>query len=163
MIGSDLKRGILVMMEPDDDYRRFPKIRTMFNILYVHTIHYHTVFMEFSNLSTSFTRMMNIKDHVGNPFYISDTSSDTSSGIIQEDVYLTDLDSDTGSESEIEKVPSPIKVTNVNVWESRCCINVSPIISSDTDDNKWKMEPMTVPTMSFMSRKRVENVLKTFN
>lgn len=132
-------------------------------IFYMCTLFITIISMDFSNLSTSFTRMMRIKDYVGNPFYISDTSSDTSSGIIREDVYLTDLDSDTGSESEIKQVPSPIKVTNVNVWESRCCINVSPIISSDTDDNKWKMEPMTVPTMSFMSRKRIENVFREFN
>lgn len=88
-----------------------------------------------------------------------------------EDVYLTsDSESDQDEDplkldnvnlwesSEVKL--SPLKLNNVNLWESSCCITVSPIVSSMT----WgiKMEPMTIPTMYALGRTRIQNVFDTF-
>jgi len=84
---------------------------------------------------------------------------------VYKDVYLTS-DSDTESESDEEYYDdyvgvTPIKLNNVNIWKASCCINFSPISSSKT--NKWKVEPITIPTMYSLSRRRIEKIFNTFN
>ena len=84
-----------------------------------------------------------------------------------ENLYLT---SDSESESsefdcesefyEYEKPPSPIKLNNVNIWESSCCITFSPIVSSK--EQKCGIEPITIPTMYSLSKSRIQNIFNTF-
>lgn len=82
-----------------------------------------------------------------------------------EDVYLTDIDSDSDSVmgSEVEMAPSPIKTVNCNIWEASCCICISPIVSRKGHGGRPTMVPRTVPTMWSVSEERVDRIYETFH
>ena len=80
----------------------------------------------------------------------------------EEEVYLSSDSESDDEEFDNDRLfwaPPAIKLKDVNVWEERCCITVSPI-SNNGNIKYWKR---TIPTMNSLNRHRIEKIFNTFN